>query len=84
MSEHAVRENIVKWGKSLFDRGLTAGSSGNISVGIEDGYLATPQHAGQISGSGCHRRSQRDFQTEVTHAEILRQSRFPMAGSAAA
>jgi ribulose-5-phosphate 4-epimerase/fuculose-1-phosphate aldolase len=41
MSEHAVRENIVKWGKSLFDRGLNAGSSGNISVRIEDGYLAT-------------------------------------------
>src|SRR5690606_22988411 len=28
--------------KSLFDRGLTFGSSGNISVRIEDGWLMTP------------------------------------------
>lgn len=45
MSEQAVREKIVTWGKSLFDRGLTAGSSGNISVRIEDGYLATPTNS---------------------------------------
>jgi ribulose-5-phosphate 4-epimerase/fuculose-1-phosphate aldolase len=45
MSEQAIRENIVKWGKSLFDRGLTAGSSGNISVRTEDGYLATPTNS---------------------------------------
>lgn len=45
MSEQAIRDNIVKWGKSLFERGLTAGSSGNISVRTEDGYLATPTNS---------------------------------------
>ena len=45
MTEQALRENIVRWGRSLFDRGLTAGSSGNISVRIEDGYLATPTNS---------------------------------------
>lgn len=45
MSEQAARENIVKWGKSLFERGLTAGSSGNISVRLEDGFLVTPTNA---------------------------------------
>jgi 3-dehydro-4-phosphotetronate decarboxylase len=45
MTERAVRDNIVRWGKSLFDRGLTAGSSGNISVRLEDGYLATPTNS---------------------------------------
>ena len=45
MSEQSIRENIVKWGKSLFDRGLTAGSSGNISVRIDDGYIATPTNS---------------------------------------
>ena len=45
MSEQAVRDNIVRWGKSLFDRGLTAGSSGNISVRTDDGYLATPTNS---------------------------------------
>lgn len=45
MSEDAIRENIVRWGKSLFDRGLTAGSSGNISVRVDGGYLATPTNS---------------------------------------
>lgn len=45
MSEQAVRDDIVRWGKSLFDRGLTAGSSGNISVRIDDGYISTPTNS---------------------------------------
>ncbi len=45
MTEEALREEIAKWGKSLFRRGLTAGSSGNISVRLEDGYLATPTNS---------------------------------------
>ena len=32
MSAAALRDAIVRWGKSLFERGLTAGSSGNISA----------------------------------------------------
>ncbi len=42
MSENALREEIARFGKSMFDRGLTGGSSGNISVRIEDGWLMTP------------------------------------------
>ena len=42
MSENALREEIVRFGRSMFDRGLTGGSSGNISVRIEDGWLMTP------------------------------------------
>jgi 3-dehydro-4-phosphotetronate decarboxylase len=45
MHEHALREAVVRWGKSLFERGLTAGSSGNISVKTADGYLATPTNS---------------------------------------
>jgi ribulose-5-phosphate 4-epimerase/fuculose-1-phosphate aldolase len=33
------------FGKSMFDRGLTAGSSGNISVRLDDGWLLTPTNA---------------------------------------
>jgi ribulose-5-phosphate 4-epimerase/fuculose-1-phosphate aldolase len=40
--EPLVRQEIVSIGKSLFDRGLSAGSSGNISVRLEDGFLMTP------------------------------------------
>ncbi len=42
MNEIKTRDLIVQMAKSLFDRGLTFGSSGNISVRVEDGWLMTP------------------------------------------
>ncbi|SIO31469.1 aldolase [Vannielia litorea] len=39
MSEAALREQICLLAKSLFDRGLTHGSTGNISARTEDGGL---------------------------------------------
>ena len=42
MSENAERDSICRLAKSLFDRGLTIGSSGNISVRLDDGRLMTP------------------------------------------
>lgn len=59
-----LREAIVRWGRSLFERGLTAGSSGNISVRTANGFIATPTNsclgfleAGKLSvldGDGKH------------------------------
>jgi ribulose-5-phosphate 4-epimerase/fuculose-1-phosphate aldolase len=43
--EARQREQIVEYGRSLFERGLTAGSSGNISVRLDDGWLLTPTNA---------------------------------------
>lgn len=45
MSERELRERIAMHGKSIFDRGLTAGSSGNISVRLPDGMLITPTNS---------------------------------------
>jgi len=44
MSEEALqREQICLLAKSMYDRGLTAGASGNISVRLSDGrFLVTP------------------------------------------
>lgn len=39
MTETALREQICLLAKSLFDRGLTGGSTGNISARTEDGGL---------------------------------------------
>lgn len=39
MSDNALREQICLLAKSLFDRGLTGGSTGNISARTEDGGL---------------------------------------------
>jgi ribulose-5-phosphate 4-epimerase/fuculose-1-phosphate aldolase len=43
--ENALRERIVAFAKSLFERGLTAGSSGNLSARVDDGWLVTPTNA---------------------------------------
>lgn len=43
MSDSKLREDICFWAQSLFDRGLTGGASGNISVRTGDGgLLVTP------------------------------------------
>ena len=42
MSEARLREEICAIGQSIFERGLTAGSSGNISAKTEEGWLMTP------------------------------------------
>jgi ribulose-5-phosphate 4-epimerase/fuculose-1-phosphate aldolase len=45
MNETKLREEICVFGKSMFDRGLTVGSSGNISVRLDDGWLMTPTNS---------------------------------------
>jgi ribulose-5-phosphate 4-epimerase/fuculose-1-phosphate aldolase len=40
-----TRRDLVRLGKSLFDRGLTPGSSGNLSVKLKDGFLFTPTNS---------------------------------------
>ena len=42
MSETAARDEIARFAKSIYERGLTFGSSGNISVRLDDGWLMTP------------------------------------------
>lgn len=43
--ENRQREKIALLSRSLYERGLTAGSSGNISVRLDDGWLLTPTNA---------------------------------------
>ena len=45
MNEAQAREAICAIGASIFARGLTAGSSGNISLRLDDFYLMTPTNA---------------------------------------
>ena len=46
MTESQLRDNICRFGRSLFERGLTPGSSGNISLRLDDGgWLVTPTNA---------------------------------------
>jgi 3-dehydro-4-phosphotetronate decarboxylase len=45
MNEARERDAICRIGESIFARGLTAGSSGNISLKTEEGWLMTPTNA---------------------------------------
>lgn len=44
-AETAARDRIAMMGKSLFDRGYGCGSSGNISVRLDDGVLISPTNS---------------------------------------
>ena len=46
MNEHSLRMSMVKLGESLFNRGYSSGSSGNMSVRLPEGnILATPTNS---------------------------------------
>ena len=45
MTEHDLRRAIVAQGRSLFERGLSPGTSGNLSARIDGGFLMTPTNA---------------------------------------
>jgi len=63
-TETELRERLCMWGKSLFDRRLTSGSSGNISLRLGDGFLMTPTNSclglldparlSKLDGNGRH------------------------------
>ena len=42
MTETRHRDDIARLARSIFDRGLTFGASGNISLRLDDGWLMTP------------------------------------------
>ncbi|MBY5774811.1 aldolase [Rhizobium leguminosarum] len=44
-SESRIREHIVRLSKSLYERGFSVGSAGNISAAVEDGILMTPTNS---------------------------------------
>ncbi|NKE47506.1 aldolase [Roseomonas frigidaquae] len=45
MSEDAARTQLAELAKSLFDRGYSVGTAGNICVRLADGYLMTPTNS---------------------------------------
>ncbi len=57
MDEAATRALLVELGASLFARGFSVGSAGNISVRLADGYLITPTNSslGRLDAAGISR-----------------------------
>jgi 3-dehydro-4-phosphotetronate decarboxylase len=44
-SENRIREDIVRLSRSLYERGFSVGSAGNISAAVDDGILMTPANS---------------------------------------
>ena len=45
MNENALREHIARIGQSLYERGYTHGSTGNVSARCDGGWLITPTNS---------------------------------------
>lgn len=45
MNENKARDHLVRLSRSLFERGYSVGSAGNISLRLDDGYLITPTNS---------------------------------------
>lgn len=88
-SDTAIRDRIARFGKSIFDRGLTVGSSGNISVRVDDGWLMTPTGSSlgdldpariaKLDGSGRHVGG--DAPTKESFLHVAMYEQRPRAGA---
>ncbi|MFE0756994.1 3-oxo-tetronate 4-phosphate decarboxylase [Inquilinus sp. NPDC058860] len=45
MTETRLRDDIARLSRSLFERGFSVGSAGNISAAVDDGLLITPTNS---------------------------------------
>ncbi len=61
MTEAALRDQMAEFAASLFARGFSVGSAGNISVRLDDGYLITPTNSclGRLDPARIARLDQR-------------------------
>lgn len=76
----ALRDEICRVGRSLFERGYAHASAGNISVRLDEGYLITPTDAclgtldparlAQVDAHGVQRSGDRASKTLALHRHI--------------
>ena len=80
MDERALRAEICRVGKSLFERGYAHSTAGNISVRLGDGHLITPTDAclgfldaaqiSHVDGQGAPVSGERPSKTLTLHRRI--------------
>lgn len=88
-AETKARDRIAALGRSMFQRGLTFGSSGNLSVRLEDGWLMTPTgvsmgeldpaRLSKLAPDGAHLGG--DKPTKETFLHICMYEERPKAGA---
>ncbi len=79
-AENALRDEICRVGRSLYERGYVHASAGNISVRLDDGFLITPTDAclgtldparlARIDGRGRQTGGDRASKTLALHRRI--------------
>ena len=77
LNETRLREEICRLGASLFARGLSFGSAGNISVRLDEGWLMTPTNVSLGRLDRARRRRRREC-AAADHC-LLRHARRPLA-----
>lgn len=80
MNERALREEICRVGRTLFERGYVHSTAGNISVRLPDGFLITPSEAclgfldpealARVSADGVQLSGDRASKTLTLHRRI--------------
>lgn len=83
MSDANDRDALVALGRSLFERGLTHGSTGNLSVRTADGFLMTPTGSSLgsldparlavLDGNGVHVRGDPPTKEAALHLAMYRE-----------
>lgn len=83
MSETQAREAMAQIGQSLFQRGYGCGSSGNISLRLDDGLLVTPTNSSlgaldparisRLDGEGRHLAGDPPSKEAFLHLAMYRQ-----------
>ena len=83
MTDAARREALCALAKSMFDRGLTHGSTGNLSLRTESGYLMTPTGSSLgaldparlavLDGGGAHVGGDAPTKEALLHLAMYRQ-----------
>ena len=82
MNESEARDAICRLGAELSARGLSPGTSGNISVAVDDGFLVTPTNASlgalaparlaSLDASGAHRSGDAPTKERFLHLAVYR------------
>lgn len=83
MTEEQLRDHLARMGRALYDRGYVSGSSGNISVRIEDGFLMTPTNSclgrldpariSRLDPGGEHMAGDKPSKEVIVHLAMYRQ-----------
>jgi len=83
MSESRHREALCALGRSLYERGLTHGSTGNLSVRTADGFLMTPTgcslgaldpaRLSALDGAGAHVAGDPPTKEALLHLAMYRE-----------